>query len=165
MNNIKSKKTIKSKKSVENKQIFLNLLNFLKKIKINNFRRDEIIIEPSTQTNDIKSEVVQLPIKKNKKNRKRDLLLLLNKIKIHINKLSGKISVWYLNKKELRAFFILVSQILFDGLLISIPFWVFIKFNLLTIPAFGSALIIIKKQILPIIVQILGSFSLVRIAK
>lgn len=113
-------------------------------------------------------ESIKNPVKRQKKTwkeRKRNILLSVSKLKNKINVRKNRISAWYKPKKELRAFFILISQILLDGLLVSIPFWIFVKFNILTIFAFGAGLAVLKKQIIPIASQILGSISIVRITK
>jgi len=89
--------------------------------------------------------------------------LFVLKFKVPFNKKKAIFKKWHDKKKELQAFEKIVLTIVFDGLLLSLPYWFLIGFNILTIPVFGSVLLVIKRQIVPIITKILGSLCLVRI--
>ena len=81
----------------------------------------------------------------------------------NLGKINNKVKLWYSKRKTLQALAEIIGKILFDGLLISIPYWIFIEYNIYTIFAFGSALMVFKKQLLPIILKILNSFSIVKV--
>jgi len=138
---------------------------FLEKIKKMVEKKETIVIEPMDETivEVPKSGIIKPKIGKIKNSIR--FLILINKIKIINTKIVNSIKKWYSNKKVLIAVNELIGKIILDGFLISIPYWFFVEYNILTIPTFGSSLIIIKKQILPILIQLLNSFSLVRVNK
>jgi hypothetical protein len=141
------------------------LLFFQKKQKVakknqkDKVKLDNIIIQPVDKETK-KTDKVKQP-----KQIKYNFNKFIANLKVKIDKRINKIKKWYAPQKEFKAFFTLLFQIALDGLLISVPYWYFVNYNILTIPVFGTALIVIKKQIVPVIVQIIGSFSLIRITK
>jgi len=156
------KKPQKETNKLKNKGFFKVFFKKNKKNKkMNKIVKETIIVEPPEGIdNNLK---VEQPKKVTKVSLKIRYYQFLNKIKIKLGKINNKVKLWYSKRKTLQALAEIIGKILFDGLLISIPYWIFIEYNIYTIFAFGSALMVFKKQLLPIILKILNSFSIVKV--
>jgi len=156
------KKPQKETNKLKNKGFFKVFFKKNKKNKkMKKIVKETIIVEPPEEKDNTLN--VEQPKKVIKASFKIRYFQFLNKIKIRLNKINNKVKLWYSKRKTLQALVEIIGKILFDGLLISIPYWVFVDYNLYTIFAFGSALMVFKKQLLPIILKILNSFSIVKV--
>lgn len=162
---MKNKKNQKKSKKLGFFKVFFDKMN---KIIEKLLKKEIIVIKPMSENKESMPESGKIKPKIGKVGKikpKIRVLMFINKIKIINTKILNSVKAWYSKRKILIAVNELIGKILLDGLLISIPYWYFVEYNIITIPAFGSALIVLKKQLIPIVLQLLNSFSLVRVNK